>query len=564
MSDTNIAIDQLIQRDFPALKQFRDESMFSSFSDLFRLDTEVAEKRVRKYLDGISGASPPKRVAFCPAGGYARNFVKELDLEGIEVVGFFDSNKPPDVDSVQGYPLYPMDNLARYSIDALIVLSGEYFGQICERVGELLGPEPQLEVFVPFIKDDYKRSSENELAIAEINRLKAEYPDRPVVIFAIGRISTNQIKPSLYLRKRGVTTVLLALDHDVNWSLPLTSVSPYFDQLFCTDGDLLSYLFILQNVRADIVHLTGHMYQNHFSLLVKEVSPSPVVCEFYDVLSAAYSESLLAEKKGGAFARTQFACEKLLCERVDGIIHKDHEIVIDILRKKYSIKQPVLQFQSYVCEEFIPHAGTDRSPDPNAIRIVYVGGVHTKAHALDGYYLTGSLLEIAKILTDQGFYFDIYNIYDRGDGQFEEYVQLARENDRFGYFPPVSNDRLAAIISSYDLGWIAFDFSRTILKQEFYYASMGSKFYNYIEAGLPIVVSKEHTYMADMVIKYSIGIPVDIDGIRRLKKVLKNYDLSLLNRNVIRAIQTLSMECHIDGLINFYRQVRENWEEVYR
>jgi hypothetical protein len=505
-------------------------------------------------LDDLAANGDGKKIAFCPAGGFARNVVTRLDLSPFDVIGFFDSYKSRGEATCLGLPLYSLDEIVDHPFDALIILSGEYYYEIYQRIYELLGSSPG-RVLIPFVTDDYAHSDENRRCIDEIERLYENKGPNLIVLFAVGRISSNQVKHSLYLRKRGIRTVLLVLENDANWSLPLSSVFPYFDYVHSTQGDFLSYLYILQNVNVDIVHLTAHMYQNHFSLLVKEVCRAPVACEFYDVLSVAYSENLLKQKRGPKFARLQFDCERLLCEKADGIIHKDHELVIDRLRKKYTMDKPVLHFQSYVCDEFVSERQRPPSVNRNDIRIVHVGGIHTPDHAIDGYYLTSSLLEIARTITRQGLCFDIYNMYDCGDGQFSDYERLSRENDRFGYHLPVPNSDLGRVICDYDLGWIAFDFGRTILNREFYYASMGSKFFNFLEAGLPIVVSWEHAFMAELALEYGIGIPINLHQIQHLKTLLKNYNLDDLKQNVKKAQKSLSMAAHIDRLIEFYHQV---------
>ena len=543
-------------RDFPSLRWLGEQGNLLPLMDLFRCSDSAAIQRLKNYVNASAAADDGKRIALCPAGGFARNVVTELDLSHFDVVGFFDSYRSRGETTCQGFPLYPLEEIGHHRFDALIILSGEYCSEIYQRVRGLL-KESEGEIFIPFMTDDYAHSDENRRCIDEIKRLYADKGSNLIVLFAVGRISSNQIKHSLYLRKRGIRTVLLTVENDANWSLPLSSVFPYFDHVHSTQGDFLSYFYILQNVEVDIVHLTAHMYQNHFSLLVEEVCRAPVACEFYDVLSVAYSENLLEQKKGRTFSRLQFDCEKLLCENVDGIIHKDHELVIDRLREKYTMDKPVMQFQSYVCDEFVSDRQGPPSVNGHDIRIVHVGGIHTPDHAIDGYHLTSSLLEIVRTITNQGICFDIYNMYDSGDGQFSDYERLSRENDRFGYHRPVPNPELAGVICDYDLGWIAFDFGRTILNRAFYYASMGSKFFNFIEAGLPILVSWEHAFMAELALEYGIGIPINHHQIQHLKAFLGNYDMDELKQNVRKAQKSLSMGTQIDRLIGFYHQIIE-------
>ena len=87
---------------------------------------------------------------------------------------------------------------------------------------------------------------------------------------------------------------------------------------------------------------------------------------------------------------------------------------------------------------------------------------------------------------------------------------------------------------------------------------MGHKMFNYIESGLPVIVTKELEAMANIVKKYQIGICVEYKDIKRLKETLKNIDYEKLQKNVKRAQENLSIGKITKELENFYEEIIKN------
>lgn len=516
---------------------------------MFCADQEKAQTNFLSLLKQWHN-TPPQRLAICPGGGFCQNLLKEYDLSALHPIGVFDSYKPQDKAEIGGLPLFQIEELAQARPDQVLILSGEYLPELWQRVEELC---PKASISSPFLY--FQPQEELQKQIKKIHELRKKNPEKLLVIFATGRLSSNQIKYGLYLRKKNISVVLITLHPDINWSLPLDSAAPAFDLILCTNDDLFSYLYLINNNPADLIHLTAHMYQNHFSLLVTLAARCPVVCDWYDVLSVAYDHELLCKHRGERFADLQFKTEKLLCQRVHGIIHKDHSLVINTLKRKYQIQQPVLSFASYACQEFAIDTPAKKKKQQKIWKIVYIGGVHTKNQAVDGFFLTHSLYEIAQILDSQGICFDIYNVYDQGDGQFDHFQDLAAKLRHFSYHRPVPNQDLAQAIASYDLGWIVFDFSKTILKDDFYYASMGSKLFNYLEAGLPVLISREHGYMAELAEEYGFGLGIKFSELPQLKNRLDELDLQKMQKSALQARTDLSMDRHIQRLVDFYKTV---------
>ena len=64
---------------------------------------------------------------------------------------------------------------------------------------------------------------------------------------------------------------------------------------------------------------------------------------------------------------------------------------------------------------------------------------------------------------------------------------------------------------------------------------VATRFYLYLEAGIPVLVSADHVELGDLVAKYQIGVVADWDENFDLNEVVQNYDLNAMRRNVISA-----------------------------
>jgi len=227
------------------------------------------------------------------------------------------------------------------------------------------------------------------------------------------------------------------------------------------------------------------------------------------------------------------------------------------LQEKYAVSAPTIQFQSYAIGKNMPQEKRTRTEHDGPPRLVYAGGVHSNRDPRnDGYYLTRSLLRIVPLLTAQGLRFDIYNCYDESGQGFEEFYALMDREPLFTYHHSVLIDKLPEELARYDYGWYGLDFSQAVASDQFYKECFGSKFWTYIEAGLPIIMSKEHEYMAGLAAQYGIGIPFCMDDVKELKSRLGRYDYHTLKENVRKARAVFSMEKQIDRLLSFYEKTR--------
>ena len=77
------------------------------------------------------------------------------------------------------------------------------------------------------------------------------------------------------------------------------------------------------------------------------------------------------------------------------------------------------------------------------------------------------------------------------------------------------------------------------------------KLFNYLEGGLPVIVSAELEFMAWLVKRYKIGFAIQKEDVVNLKKMVIAYDYRELQKNVIEARQKLSYHNTSKRLIQF-------------
>lgn len=82
-----------------------------------------------------------------------------------------------------------------------------------------------------------------------------------------------------------------------------------------------------------------------------------------------------------------------------------------------------------------------------------------------------------------------------------------------------------------------------------------SKFFTFMEAGIPVIVSQELEYVANLVREHGLGIVITQQDIDSLSALLKMADRTALQKNIHHYRQEHCMDHHIQKLENFYAKV---------
>ena len=236
------------------------------------------------------------------------------------------------------------------------------------------------------------------------------------------------------------------------------------------------------------------------------------------------------------------------------MILKDSPEVIDHLEEMYRHRPSWLHYFPYPCREFSPSASTaKRSKTSGGTHIVFAGSLHNDSrwHPYPSSPTRPSTPFGCS--TDQGIHFSIYNGLDSNGAGYEEYLELASHNPLFEYhFAIAVRSTLPSLLAAHDFGWFCFDYSAAPESPFFHKTTFGSKIFSYVEAGLPVLISPDITYMCSVVESLGIGLPLSFTDIPHLSETLRQTDVNRLLDGVRRAQQELSMDRQIPRIVEFY------------
>ena len=364
----------------------------------------------------------------------------------------------------------------------------------------------------------------------------------------------NLVRQSIYLRRtEKFETVLIT---ETPWLGDFTE--KYFDTVYVYDS-YYALSVILKEAMPYVVHVLGSICTSeYFSVLARLLSKSLVVSEFYDVASLCVSKEDAGEIWGKANAELSFFSERFAFKNSDGFILGYSPEAMEILKNRYNIKIPMMEFHSYVCDEFKSGNNGKHSNMDGKIHVIH-GGMVQPSHLPGRMFGDTQYCRLIETITKQGIYFDIYlnpqyNFF-RTKQLFGDYILMAKANPLFSFRKGLPPDEATNEFSKYDFGAMIAFLDRGGGFDEHIQTRLATKFFTYLEAGLPVIVNEEFQYPARLVKEHGIGIVVSQKDIYNLPAIINSYDRKKLIANVRKAQTELGMGKHIGRLITFYEQV---------
>jgi glycosyltransferase involved in cell wall biosynthesis len=137
------------------------------------------------------------------------------------------------------------------------------------------------------------------------------------------------------------------------------------------------------------------------------------------------------------------------------------------------------------------------------------------------------------------------------EGKIEKYDKLARISPYMHIEKAMPFDAITMMLRRYDWGCMAYYFDENDPRSLTYASSFASRFMAYISAGLPIICSREYSYMADIVRTYGNGIVVEKNDIPNLSHLMVQADMDKMNQNALTARQAFNMQTKYHELNDF-------------
>jgi len=395
---------------------------------------------------------------------------------------------------------------------------------------------------------EYIRDFLNKDVVNKIN-----HPSNKKKILFIAGLTANIIGISLYLRKTGKYETILLIENP--WLVGF--FKQYFDTVYIYSSSYEVACLLIAS-HPYIVHVQGSLNYYFLGVLAKCLTNAIVVVGFIDPPSFEPSADNPAELSKKT-KDTQLDCfsEEFLFKRCDGIILTMNTIIAgEKLRQRYNSNVPILEFPPYACDEFFREE-EKYSQKNGKIYLVY-GGVVASSDMPKEIFGAVQFIDIARSLTNQGLCYHIYLSPYFSPIQFgklyADYIRLAAKTPHFAFKQGVPLDKAIGEFSKYDFGAMIHLTEGTTMNVFHFNTCISSKFFTYLSAGLPVIVSDNHGYISTLVKEYECGIVVGSKDINNLSEIVRQYDYEKLRTNVRRAREDFSMKKHIGRLVEFYGQ----------
>ncbi|HCS19768.1 MAG TPA: hypothetical protein DIW47_04250 [Bacteroidetes bacterium] len=272
----------------------------------------------------------------------------------------------------------------------------------------------------------------------------------------------------------------------------------------------------------------------------------PVTVDFQDVYVNYYGENPPIY-----WMRKDIPFEKYCIENADGLIASSLELIPAKKLFKVANLPPTIFFPLY-CDNSEFSTAISTSTEVN---IVYVGGISSFSDTNPDSQITNYHYLINE-LDSQKIHFHIYPSPHVKKEIISEYQDLSNRLNYFHMHSTVAMSQLSAELSQYDFGIIPFFYNDSWIDNPKLKYSISLKLFNYLEAGLPIIISRDIFFQSWLVKRYDCGIVLsNRQEISTLSTLVKKENASRLKENVLTARHHLSLDAQIPRLLTFYQKI---------
>ena len=290
----------------------------------------------------------------------------------------------------------------------------------------------------------------------------------------------------------------------------------------------------------------GFIPKNYLIDLVRRQVKVPFIVDSQDIYACYYGLNPSVN-----WIQEELPLEKNCLQQPDGLIAQSLEA--NYALRIYGGRKPrTLYFPLYCDNDLFQE--NHKALDPDDIHIVYAGGVSGANRDRKQFGIT-QFHELIGVLEKQKIHFHIYPNPNNLKGDFNDYYKLSASHAYFHFHPSVSQDELPAALNKYHFGILPFFKSQSGLTDiKFKYAT-ALKLFNFIEAGIPVLVSEDLYFQSWFIRRADAGIVIREADVNTLREVIERIDYPALVKQLSRKRESISLKTHTPRLLEFYRQV---------
>jgi len=282
----------------------------------------------------------------------------------------------------------------------------------------------------------------------------------------------------------------------------------------------------------------------------KIINPAiPFVIDYQDVFTIYYGTTAKYN-----WLKEELPYEKACLAEADGIVANSLEPREGMRMLKISGVGKRIFFPLYTDNDSFLNA--DKKFSNDEIHLVYAGGV-MGSHRDKVHYGATQLHWLIQYLGEQKIHFHIYPSPSVIKADYEEYEQMAKNSTYFHYHSPVSQSKLSEELAKYHYGLMPFFLGASGQSDLKYKYATTLKLFNYVESGLPILVSADVQYQSWIVNRYSLGKTVKSkEDFKDVRKLIEGTPYDEQVRRLLINREKLSLKKHTPRLLEFYKSLK--------
>jgi hypothetical protein len=276
---------------------------------------------------------------------------------------------------------------------------------------------------------------------------------------------------------------------------------------------------------------------------------TPFIADYQDVFAIYYGINPTQR-----WLKEELPYEKMCLQQANGIVAHSLEPCEGM--KVWGIKEKGkrLFFPLYCDNDSFTNPKKPYKDDD--IHLVYAGGV-VGSHRDKSHYGDTQFAWLIDSLTQQKIHFHIYPSPSVHKADFEEYEQIAAQNSFFHFHAAVAQSALSQELSKYHYGLMPFFKGTSNLSALKLKYATTLKLFNYMEAGIPLLVGGGVAYQGWLVKRYKAGLVVETkEDFKVLRPLLYREPYDVQVKGVQEAREILSLKKHMPRLLKFYEDVQ--------
>lgn len=277
--------------------------------------------------------------------------------------------------------------------------------------------------------------------------------------------------------------------------------------------------------------------------IAMEKSSAPVVYDVKDTYIVNYGFN-----PPQLYMRLDLKNEKYAFIHADGVVSQSIEAYFAYRYYQIPKRPPALFFPLY-CDDDYCVSGPPAYP-AEEIHLVYVGGFYGSASS-KAHFGNEIFFDIIDKFTSQRVHFHLYPAPRINKSIVQEYREYAKKTPYLHVHDPIRQDRLAEEISQYHFGLIPFFDERTTRLKAKRERATALKIFNYIEAGLPVLISNHVVFEKWLVSRYGSAIGIEARDLDRIREIVESCNYSALRSQVLVKRQNILLSEHIHRFLHF-------------